>query len=153
MLKSAYVATFQLPRLPEWSLARDGFGALRRALRGSSRRGTFADEDLALYQEAWSRDGALTGMLNWYRALRRRPRVPGARVTVPALLLWGERDRFLEKGLAEASLALCDRAEAVWFGTATHWVHLEEAEAVNRRLAGFLAPSKGPAPGASAPIP
>jgi pimeloyl-ACP methyl ester carboxylesterase len=60
---------------------------------------------------------------------------------VPTLLLWGERDRFLEKGLAEASLARCDRAEAAWFGDATHWVHLEEAEAVNRRLAGFLAPA------------
>jgi pimeloyl-ACP methyl ester carboxylesterase len=55
------------------------------------------------------------------------------------LLVWGERDRFLERGLAQASLALCDRAEAAWFEDATHWVHLEEAEAVNRRLVAFLA--------------
>jgi pimeloyl-ACP methyl ester carboxylesterase len=139
MLKSAYVAWFQLPLLPEWSLARDGHGALRRALRGSSRRGTFSDADLAVYDGAWAQAGALTGMLNWYRALRRRPRATGARVAAPTLLVWGERDRFLERGLAQASLALCDRAEAAWFEDATHWVHLEEAEAVNRRLVAFLA--------------
>lgn len=141
MLKSAYVAYFQLPLLPEWSLARNGHYALRRALRGSSRPGTFPDEDLSTYEQVWAQDGALTGMLNWYRALRHRPRIPGARVTVPTLLLWGERDRFLERGLAEASLARCERAEAVWFESATHWLHLEEADAVNRRLAGFLAPA------------
>lgn len=138
MRKSAYVAWFQLPGLPEWSLARHDHAALRRALRGSSRRGTFSDADLAAYAEAWAREGALTGMLNWYRGLRGRPRAAGARVAAPTLLIWGEGDLFLERGLAPASLALCDRGEAAWFGTATHWVHLEEADAVNRRLAGHL---------------
>ncbi len=136
--RSAYVAYFQLPGLPEWSLGRNRFAALRRALRGSSRPGTFSDADLSVYDAAWSPEGALTGMLNWYRALRHRPRAPGAQVAAPTLLLWGERDLFLEKGLAQASLALCERAEVVWFETATHWVHLEEAEAVNERLVGFL---------------
>ncbi|HEX2553184.1 MAG TPA: alpha/beta hydrolase [Microvirga sp.] len=136
--KSAYVAWFQLPWLPEWSLARRGFAALRRALRGSSRRGTFPDADLAVYDAAWAQAGALTGMLNWYRALRHRPSAPGVRIAAPTLLIWGEGDLFLERGLAEASLALCDRGEAAWFETATHWVHLEEAEAVNARLVAFL---------------
>ncbi len=139
MRRSAYVAYFQLPLLPEWSLRRHGFSALRRALRGSSRSGTFSDADLEVYASAWAQPDALTAMLNWYRALRHRPEAAGARIASPTLLIWGERDDFLEKGLAEASLMLCDRAEAVWFENATHWVHLEEAEAVNERLVRFLA--------------
>ncbi len=30
----------------------------------------FMEYDLEKYQEAWKKPGALTGMLNWYRALR-----------------------------------------------------------------------------------
>ena len=97
---------FQLPWLPEWALRRNGYAALRRALRASSRRGTFSDGDLAAYERAWREPGALTGMLNWYRALPRRPRIADARVAAPTLLIWGERDRVLERGLGEASLAL-----------------------------------------------
>ncbi len=139
LMASSYVGFFQLPWLPERTLARNGFTDLRRALRGSSRRGTFSDEDLAVYDAAWAQPGALTGMLNYYRALRHRPRAPGARVTSPTLLIWGERDLFLERGLAEASLALCDHARPVWFETASHWVHIEEAAEVNEELVEFLA--------------
>jgi pimeloyl-ACP methyl ester carboxylesterase len=139
LMASSYVGFFQLPWLPERTLARNGFAYLRRALRGSSRRGTFSDEDLATYDAAWAEPGALTGMLNYYRALRHRPKVPDARVTMPTLVLWGERDLFLEKGLAEASLALCDSARPVWFETASHWLHIEEAEEVNATLVEFLA--------------
>ncbi len=136
--KSSYVGFFQLPWLPEWALRRNGYAALRRALRASSRRGTFSDGDLAAYERAWREPGALTGMLNWYRALPRRPRVADARVAAPTLLIWGERDRVLERGLGEASLALCAAGRAVWLD-ASHWVHLEEAEAVNRAMTEFLA--------------
>lgn len=138
ILKSSYIGFFQLPILPERILARDGFEALRRALIGSSRRGTFSDEDLAAYHDAWAQPGALTGMLNWYRALRHRPAMPSPRVNAPTLLLWGVRDRFLERGLAEASLRLCRTGRPVFFDRGTHWIHLEEVEAVNAELIRFL---------------
>ncbi|HEY8383307.1 MAG TPA: alpha/beta hydrolase [Microvirga sp.] len=138
MAKSSYIGFFQIPWLPERMLARDGFSALRRSLRGSSRRGTFSDEDLRAYDAAWAQPGALTGMLNWYRALRHRPSLPDPRVDPPTLVIWGEGDRFLERGLAEASLALCRDGRPLWMPQATHWVHLEEADAVNEALVGFL---------------
>jgi pimeloyl-ACP methyl ester carboxylesterase len=48
------------------------------------------------------------------------------------------RDGFLESGLAEASLALCSNGRMRRFDRATHWVHLEEPEAVGAELIGFL---------------
>jgi pimeloyl-ACP methyl ester carboxylesterase len=140
LLKSSYVGFFQLPLLPERMLAQDGFARMCRALRGSSRRGTFSDDDLARYRHAWAQPGALTGMLNWYRALRYRPTMPNPRVNAPTLLLWGVRDRFLERGLAEASLALCQAGRPVWFEQATHWLHLEEANDVTDEMVEFLSP-------------
>jgi len=138
MLKSHYVALFQIPWLPEAMLSRDGFAALRRALVASSRPGTFSPADLARYETAWRQPGALTAMVNWYRALKVRPPLANPRITAPTLVIWGEQDRFLEVGLAERSLALCDAGRLVTIPDATHWVHLEEAERVNRELAEFL---------------
>jgi pimeloyl-ACP methyl ester carboxylesterase len=57
---------------------------------------------------------------------------------MPVLVIWGMRDGFLESGLAEASLALCSNGRMRRFDRATHWVHLEEPEAVGAELIGFL---------------
>jgi pimeloyl-ACP methyl ester carboxylesterase len=138
MLRSWYVGFFQIPGLPEALLRADGYAALRRSLRRTSRPGTFGEADLDAYARAWCEPGALTGMVNWYRALRHfRPEGP-MRVAAPTLLLWGVRDPFLEIGLAEESLALCERGRLVRLEDATHWLHLEEPDRVNRELIGFL---------------
>lgn len=139
MLRSWYVFFFQLPGLPERFLARDGFASLARAVRGG-RRGTCTDEDLAVYREAWAQPGALTGMVNWYRAALRSgaTRLPRARVGAETLVLWGARDRFLGREMAGPSLALCDRGRLEVLESATHWVQHDEADVVNDRLVRFL---------------
>jgi pimeloyl-ACP methyl ester carboxylesterase len=144
MLRSWYVFFFQVPGLPERFLARDGFANLSRAVRGG-RRGTCTDEDLAVYKEAWSQPGALTAMVNWYRAALRSggARLPRRRVSVETLVLWGARDRFLGREMAEASAALCDRGRLEVFEQATHWLQHDEANAVNDRLLGFLREASG----------
>ncbi len=76
MVKSSYIGLFQVPRLPEALLRAGGYRRLRRALRETSRPGTFPDADIDRYAQAWAEPGALTAMLNWYRALPRRPRDP-----------------------------------------------------------------------------
>jgi pimeloyl-ACP methyl ester carboxylesterase len=137
LLRSAYAAFFQLPWLPEAVLRAADFRLMKRSMRNSSRPGTFSEADLDRYREAWSEPGALTAMLNWYRALRRSP-VAAQRVTVPALVIWGIRDRFLQRGLADASLALCDRGRIVQVD-ASHWVQHEEPARVNAAILEFLA--------------
>jgi epoxide hydrolase 4 len=138
-LKSWYVAYFQLPFLPELGLRAGGFRGLRRALQRTSRPGTFTDEDFRHYREAWAQPGALTAMLNWYRALRLAGVLAApARVRVPVQVIWGDKDAFLETGLAEASAALCERAEVFHLSDATHWVQHEQPAEVNRLLVEFL---------------
>ncbi|QDV37756.1 alpha/beta fold hydrolase [Tautonia plasticadhaerens] len=147
LLRSWYVLFFQLPRVPEAHFRRGNWRALTRALVATSRPGTFAEEDLDRYRRAWSEPGAITAMIHWYRAAVRHRPVPPAdpRVRVPTLLLWGPGDRFLSRGLAPASLALCDAGRLEWVEGATHWLHHEEPEAVNRLLLDFLgAPRHGP---------
>ena len=139
-LRSAYVGWFQLPWLPEL-VTRLGRGRLlARALRQSSRPGTFTPADLERYREAWSQPHALGAMLNWYRALLRRPpRRPTPRpITVPTLLLWGANDIFLGREMAHASIEQCQQGQLVMFEEATHWVHHEQSVRVNALLETFL---------------
>ena len=140
-LKSWYVLFFQLPAAPEALIRMNRFALGRRALLGSARPGTFAADDLDRYAEAWEQPGALAAMLNWYRALLRfpPPRTPSLRVTAPTRVIWGARDRFWERGTAEASLALCNDGRLDVIEEATHWVQLEEPERVNRLLVEALA--------------
>jgi len=54
-------------------------------------------------------------------------------------VIWGDRDAFLDRGLAEAGAALCDSREVFHLPRATHWVQHEDPAEVNRLLLDFLA--------------
>jgi pimeloyl-ACP methyl ester carboxylesterase len=142
MLRSWYMLFFQIPRLPELMIS-------TRALVNTSRPGTFTPEDLDRYRGAWAQPGARRGMLNWYRALfrdmfRERPRHMPApamaqiRVSAPVRIIWGVKDRFLLPEMAAESLKYCDSGELFEIPEASHWVHHEEPERVNRLLIEFF---------------
>lgn len=138
MIKSTYVALFQIPVLPEVALASMNYRLLAAALQRSSKRGTFGEDELAIYRQAWSRPGALTGMLNWYRALPLTRRRKAKRITTPTRILWGDRDTALDRSLAEDSVALCDAGSVLHVADATHWLHHEKPAQVNAELIAFL---------------
>jgi epoxide hydrolase 4 len=138
--KSSYMFYFQLPWLPERTFRRNDYAFSVAALQKTSRPGTFSETDIALYKEAWSQPGAVTSMIHWYRAaLRSQPARPASiRVPVPTLLIWGTRDRFLGREMAQPSIDLCDHGRLVFLDEATHWVHHEEPARVNALLTGFF---------------
>ena len=140
--KSWYMFLFQIPFLPEQRMRKNNWQVGGRALQGTSRKGTFSEADVALYREAWSQPGAVTGMLNYYRAaFRSRPaRVSSSRVTMPTLIIWGERDKFLERELAGQSIEMCDAGKLVFIEGASHWVQHEEPAQVNELLLKFFEP-------------
>lgn len=136
---SWYMLFFQLPWISEALWRRQSLRASADGLARTARPGAFSEEDLQAYREAWSRPGALTGMLNWYRALRFVPPPPASWVVqAPTLLLWGAQDAYLELSLAQASADLCRDSRVVIFDQATHWVQHEEAEKVNQEIIRFF---------------
>ncbi len=140
-LRLSYFAAFQLPALPEALLRTRNFEALARAMRVTAQPRSFTPTDLDHYRAAWSQPGALTAMLNWYRAALRHPmRVPRGRITVPVRVIWGDQDAALDPDLAEAAASLCEEAEVFHLPHATHWLQHDEPDAVNRLLLEFLAP-------------
>ncbi len=144
--RSWYIGFFQLPWLPETLARLSDWAVFARTLLSSSRSGTFRRADLEQYKTAWSQPGALTAMINWYRAaLQKIPaRQSSIRVTVPTLLIWGTQDKFLKREMAQLSIDLCDNGRVVFLENATHWVQHEEVERVNELiLRGKCRSSKG----------
>ncbi|MBV9904835.1 MAG: alpha/beta hydrolase [Alphaproteobacteria bacterium] len=135
---SWYIAAFQIPWLPEAMLRADGYRGLLQAVRGS--RTLVTDEEAERYREAWRQPGALTGMINWYRAAPRHrfdPVAAGA-LKMPVQIIWGRQDPYVLPQLAEASVKLCADGHLTFLPDATHWVAHEEPDGVNAMLTDFL---------------
>jgi epoxide hydrolase 4 len=139
--KSWYMFFFQLPVIPERLLAAREFAAAKRALRVES-PDAFSDAEVERYVEAWSQPGALTAMVNYYRAaLRRSPRSSTARIRridVPVLVIWGERDSVLGGELAEPEAGWVSDVRVERLPKASHWVQNDAPERVNELLTGFF---------------
>lgn len=140
MRRSLYALFFQLPWLPEFIMSTGNWRVAASGLRRSGRPHAFTDEDIEKYKEAWSQPGAMTAMLNWYRAAARyQPEISDdMRIHVRTLILWGAHDVALSRRMARPSLDYCDDGRLIFFPEATHWVQREEADEVNRHLLDFV---------------
>ena len=165
-LASWYMLFFQLPRLPEWWIESNDFAQLEKMFRATSRRGTFADADVAEYKQALRRRGAsgettaLTAGINYYRAnfpvlsrtlaslLRGREPV-SARVRVPTLFVYGERDMaVLPATVRGVGSYVAAPYREVRLTRAGHWVQQEYPNEVSAALLGFLKDAGGEGGGA-----
>lgn len=138
MWRSNYAAFFQLPMLPEWVSRAFHFALLERSLLKTSNKGTFSHEDIAVYKEAWRQPGALTAMINWYRAYKYNSLPASGIIQLPALLIWGRGDRFLLSEMAQASIDKCTHGKLVMIEDATHWVLHEQPQVVNNLMDDFI---------------
>ena len=137
--KSWYIFFFQLPWLPEIWYRRRNYAIGVRSLVGTARRDTFDERDLEAYRAAWGQPEALRAMIDWYRAsIRRPPRRRAEPVTAPTLILWGERDRFLDPRLAQASLGHSVDGRLERHPAASHWIQHEEPQWVADALLRHL---------------
>ena len=153
--KSWYIFFFQLPRIPEWALSLNGYGAIARAFRGMAvDKSRFPAEVTRVYQEAAAQPGALTAMLNYYRALLRNLSANRKRGTpqikVPTLMLWGEVDAALGKELTYGTDRYVSDLTLRYLPNVSHWVQQEAPETVNFMMEAWLTGEQVPmAPGAS----
>jgi pimeloyl-ACP methyl ester carboxylesterase len=144
-LKSWYVFFFQLPRVPEALLRLGRFRFVDQALEPAHRRQPAAvtAEDIAYERSEMQRPGALTSALNYYRALARLSREALGRlqrpVTVPTLLIWGDRDPYADVSLTRDFPAWASHGRIEHLPEAGHFAHQEEWQRVNHLLLDWLA--------------
>lgn len=131
MLKSWYAMFFQLPGLPEGFAKAANWKFLTGAMPGY-----WGEEEFSRYRDAWNQPGAITAMINWYRATFSKSGKPRSSNTIlpPTLIIWGKNDPHLSHQMAPLSLEYCQDGELVYFEDATHWVQHDKAPEVSRLL-------------------
>jgi pimeloyl-ACP methyl ester carboxylesterase len=141
LLRSWYMFFFQLPWFPEALIRFQDFRMLGHAFRAQPRHpGAFTPIDVRKYKEALAKPGALTAALNYYRAAfrYRREAEQGFRpVRGPALVIWGERDGYLNPHVLDGLPGWAPDAQLVRLPNASHWVQNDEPDTVNRLLVEF----------------
>lgn len=135
-------------------LSKDGYAYLYRALTAGNSKWRLSDELRRRYGEAWSRPGALTGGLNYYRVsplhpaqtdedmavLHRILQAPSEMfaVRVPTLVVWGMLDEALLPGNLDGLEEHVDQLKVQRVGDASHWIIHEQPERVNEYIRAFM---------------
>jgi pimeloyl-ACP methyl ester carboxylesterase len=109
-------------------------------------------EDRAAYIDEWSQPGAITGMLNWYRASRMQvPAMeapllttpflerPFPKLKIPVLVVWGLKDEALHPCQLDGLEDHIDDLSVTRIPSAGHFVPWEAPDAVNAAMLGWLA--------------
>jgi pimeloyl-ACP methyl ester carboxylesterase len=143
--RSWYALFFQIPWLPEALLRLRHCQAIADAMRTMAvDKSRFPEETLEVYREAAAAPGALTAMLNYYRALIRgggaaRQRALGyPLIEVPTLMIWGEEDSALCKESTYGTDRCVRNLTLRYLPRVSHWVQQEAPESVNAMLAAWL---------------
>lgn len=134
---SRYIGTFRTPQA-EGLLLANGCAALERiVLADGLAKGYLTAEDRTAYLAAWTQPGAMTGGLNWYRAMGAP--LPAEYVfATPTLVIWGMNDTALLPGNLEGLDQWVARLHVERVPDADHWIVHQRPELVNRLIRDFL---------------
>jgi epoxide hydrolase 4 len=140
--RSWYVAFFQLPWFPELALTASGARAIRNSLLGMAvDKSAFPPAVLDHYCSNALKPGAMTAMLNYYRAnFHEFGRTPEAspKIDVPTLMIWGEKDTALGIELTEGYEPYVRDFTLKRLPRVSHWVQQEAPRAVNAHMFDWL---------------
>ena len=145
--RSWYIAFFQLPWLPEATLGANRAAAIGRAFTGMAiDKSAFPPDVTDRYRDNAAVPGALTAMINYYRAnVLSIGREPACRIDTPTLMIWGEADTALGVELTEGYDGLVSDFTLVRLPDVSHWVQQEAPGKVNAAMTEWMA-AKGLTP-------
>lgn len=140
--RSWYMAFFQMPWLPEAALSAGHGYVIGKIFQRMAEQ--MPDDLIHMYRRQACEPGALTAMLNYYRAalrgrgaLRQR-RLGYATVPVPTMVIWGLRDHALVGQNLDGLNDCVDDLTVVTVADAGHFVHEDKPEQVTRDMLTWL---------------
>ena len=144
-MRSWYVLFFQIPWLPEKLLGMRGARMIGEAFRGMAvDKSRFPEEVLDVYRRAALEPGALTAMINYYRAAvrggggRRQRSLGYPKIDTPTLMVWGEQDTALGVELTDGTQDFVGDFTLRRLANASHWVQQDAPDEVNAILREWL---------------
>ncbi|MEO8801122.1 MAG: alpha/beta hydrolase, partial [Polyangiaceae bacterium] len=98
----------------------------------------FSPSEIAYYSDATRAPGAARAMINYYRASARYPSPRLPKITVPTLIIWGEKDVALGTELLDDLDPYVESPQVKRLANASHWVLEDEPEAAHTAISLFL---------------
>ncbi len=141
LLRSSYMFFFQIPWLPEFLIQSSDYQPIETAIKGMAvNKSAFSKEDLEAYKDAAAKRGAMTATLNYYRNIfqQRMTSQDWSVLSVPTLMIWGEKDTALGKELTYGTEAYVRDFQIKYIPDCSHWVQQEKPELVNQYMRDFL---------------
>ena len=141
--KSWYVFFFQIPWLPEKLFLARNAHAIAQAFYGMAvDKSRFPDDVLDHYRRNAQLPGAMTAMINYYRALMQGEKpaewTNPPQLDTPTLMIWGEEDAALGKELTYGTEELVTDFTIRYLPQVSHWVQQEAPEAVNAMIRAWI---------------
>jgi pimeloyl-ACP methyl ester carboxylesterase len=120
-------------------------------LKSACNPGRFTPDVIAVYRDQAARPGALTGMLNWYRAapnsMRKQLKLGVPVIQTPTLMIWGEDDTALGKETTYGTDRYVADLKLCYLPGVSHWVQQDAPERVNELMEAWLRePREAPTP-------
>lgn len=143
LLRSWYMFFHQLPLIPEMLLELNLKRFIKYILRDwLYNPQNFTDEDLKTYIAAYKEEGALTGSINYYRAMMQtKPKLHifKNKTVAPTLMIWGEGDKALGKELTyNTQQYVTGSFEIKYIKECSHHAQNDCPELVNEYLLDFF---------------
>jgi epoxide hydrolase 4 len=153
---SQYIHALRAPDA-EVQYAANDFALLWRSFADVEAAGKMTRELRKGLRSAWDEPGALTGMFNWYRAMKMSPpRSDGTpaepppqypdsvmMVKVPTLVIWGLKDHALLPGCVDGLERWVPDVRVRTFEAYGHWISLEDPDLVTREMRAWLNGNSG----------
>lgn len=130
--------------------AANDFALLWRSLEKTAEAGHLTSADRAAFVSAWSQPSALTGMFNWYRAMRMDPPKPGGQaqaelyddeqlmVRVATRVMWGMQDTALLPGCVEGLERWVPNLDVRHVPDGSHWIVYEKPQLISETIRNWL---------------
>jgi len=144
LLKSWYIFLFQLPYLPELTMHNDDLNVFKRMFVNIDGVLPMPEEALEAYKYTFSRKGAWTPPMNYYRMSLTATDVLNPKmanlpnIKCPTLFIWGVNDIALEKDLPELTRQYVDNMKIEYLQKGNHFIQNDMPVEVNKAMEGFL---------------
>jgi len=164
--KSAYIHQLISPS-GELLLSQDNYHYLSEKIMVSSQANVFTDAIKAQYRQVWRQQGAINGMLQYYRAMPQlapndpdndNPQafddkylvktsqikntadinIPKIRIKLPTLVLWAEQDLAFVNENLDGIEHYVPNCSIIRFPNTSHWLQHERPDEVNRAIEVFI---------------
>lgn len=138
--KSWYTIFFMLPFLPELRCLSNDIIMIDRLFVNSEGQPQSPPEEIEVYKYYFSKPGAMTPPLNWYRARHSSPppKIRSVRITMPTLVIWGVNDLALSLELATGVSKYIDDYSVKLIEDGTHFIQTDKPDLVNQHMRDFL---------------